>query len=279
MVRESDNEEPGQDQKSSESVRALVKDTLPLIGFLLLPAFALRALVVADFDPAVAVALVQFTQPLNLLLTFLLDILPLLTYTIGLILLFGTGRSYRDGSLGGPFPAMGAFLLALLLSGPIFMIAPFPEVLYYYFLLVPLPVAIYVGKSPSPGKYINLHNFHQLLLAAKTSEELHRLSRAWDTHFYVRAYWALVISNLVIFAVLKGDMWLAPEALTIRGELRTGYVLQQQDQDLVIYDQSLNAVLRVPKADVSYRQFCDLQSSTVAQRLLGSPQGRPACPK
>lgn len=286
MVRESDNkddgEEPGQDQKPNESVRGigppsvlpvitLVKDTLPLIGFLLLPGFALRALVVADFDPAVAIALVQFTQPLSFLLTFLLDTLPLLMYTIGLIVLFGTGRSYRDGSLVGPFPAIGAYLLASLLSVPIFMTAPFPELPYYVLLSIPLLATSKAAKLPSLGKGRNLRS-------AKASEELHRHLGAWDTHFYARAYWPVVIFILVILAFLK-DMWLAPEALTIRGELRTGYVLQQQDQDLVMYDQSLNAVLRVPKADVSYRQFCDLQNSTVAQRLLGSPQGRSACPK
>ena len=291
MTRESDNGDDGgdgpdnQDQEPEEgppkirpqsalSTITLAKDILPMIAFLLLPAFALRALVVARFDLTVAIALVQFTQPLSFLLTFLLDTLPLLMYALGLIVLFGTGRSYREGIFVGPFPAMQIFLLALLLSVPLFMTLPFPEYPVYAILLVFLAGTMRAGKLQSLGKNKNLP---QLLRSAKTAQEFDRKLGIIKTQFYLRCYLVGIVIILVISA--GRGMWVAPEVLMIRGVPTKQYVLQQQDRDLIVYDSNLYTILRLSTSDVSYRQFCSIRSFTVAERLLGGPQGRPPCPE
>ncbi len=252
------HEANSEDGKGVQSILTLLKEALPLIGLLLLPAFALRALITARFDLNVAIALVQFTPALSFLLASLLDILPLLMYALGLIVLFGTGMSYRGGSFAGPFPGMVAFLLALLMSVPIFMTAPYPEYPYYFFLLAPLTTTIQSGRS-----HLGNRNFRQLLSSMD---------------FYLSGVIA-VICIVGVSTFLKG-IWLAPEILTIRDIPKTEYVLQQQDRDLIIYDPDLHAVIRVPTADVSHRQFCNIKSfTTLAERVFDGPQGRPPCPK
>ena len=253
------HEANSEDGKGIQSILTLLKDALPLIGLLLLPAFALRALITARFDLNVAIALVQFTPALSFLLASLLDILPLLMYALGLIVLFGTGMSYRGGSFAGPFPGMVAFLLALLMSVPIFMTAPYPEYPYYFMLLAPLTSTIQSGRS-----HLGNRNFRQLLSSMD---------------FYLSGVIPVICIVVGVSTLLKG-IWLAPEMLTIRDIPKTEYVLQQQDRDLIIYDPDLHAVIRVPTADVSHRQFCNIKSfTTLAERLFDGPQGRPLCPK
>jgi len=256
---------------SGKTILTLLKETLPLIGFLLLPAFVLRALITARFDFTVAVALVQFTPPVSFLLAFLIDTLPILLYALGVFVLFGTGRSYRDGSSSGPLPGLAAFLLALLLSVPIYMASPYPDYILYVLLLVPLTATFKAGKQRSLGKN---RNFRQLLRSAKTAEEFGVI----ETHFVLRDHLVAAIIIGIIFATFKG-IWLAPEILTIRGIPKTEYVLQQQDQHLIVFDLDLDAVIRIPTTDVTDRQFCNIRSFTVAERLFDSPEGRPFCPK
>lgn len=120
---------------------------MALLGLLLLPGFSLRALVVARFDPTVATALVQFTQPLNFLLDFLLTATPIFLYAIGLATLFWYGGRWQRGAHGHPILIVPVVLLALILTVPIFMIAPFPEFPHYYILLALFPGAFAAGKS------------------------------------------------------------------------------------------------------------------------------------
>lgn len=233
------------------SKAALFKDILPLIGFLLLPGFALRALAVARFDSTVAIALVQFTQPVNFVLAFLLEALSVYIFAIGLLTLFWFGRWYSTATSGRPLPVMGAFLLNLVCSIPIILQCDFQDYMTYIPILLIAPgIAFITGVR----------------------WRLEAQSAIW-------AYRLILLLITVVVAV-SGRMWLAPEVLTIRGiPPKTEYVLQQQDQDLIIYDRGLNAVLRMPKAGVLYRQFCDRGPYfTISEYIFGRSHGRPPCP-
>jgi hypothetical protein len=273
MLTDSGEEPSNIDSEIALSRVTTIKEALALLGLLLLPGFSLRALVVARFDPTVATALVQFTQPLNFLLDFLLDATPVLLYVSGLTALFWYGGRWQRGGRGHALSIVPVFLLALVLSVPIIMIAPFPEILYYCILLAFLPGTFAAGNSLTilKGK-----SSQKLLRSARTREERQRYVDALQTRLEIRMY---VVGAVVVLAISAffGGMWLAPEVLTVRDIPTTGYALQQQDQDLVVYDPSLNAVVRMPKAEVSHRQFCDTQNVTVSQYLFGGPQGRPPC--
>ncbi|MGH3684466.1 MAG: hypothetical protein ACRDSM_05295 [Pseudonocardiaceae bacterium] len=249
------------------------KEAVALFGLLLLPGFALRALIFARFDPTVSTALVQFTQPLNFFLNFLLDTTPIFLYVGGLTVLFWCGGRRQRGASGHYYLAILTFFLALMLTVPIIMISPFPEVPSYIFMLGFLPASFSAGAvlAKFKGK-----SDHELLHAATIQEEREAHLSALQTRIDLRIYKVGAVVAVTTYA-LFGRMWLTPEVLTIRDAPRTGYVLQEQDLDMVVYDPSLHAVLRVPKSEISHRQFCNTQDVTVAQYLLGSPQGRPPC--
>lgn len=254
-----------------------IRDSLPLIGFLLLPSFALRALIVARFDPTVAAALLQFTQPVNFVLFVLLEVLPYYIYAIGLAVLFRSGRRYPGRTMSDSFlsitPAMLSYLFCLVCSVPITMELIFPVYPPLITYLVGLPAGAFFGGVLLSKREMR-ESLDQVLHSAGKREEYNSDRRAMDVR---RPYWFVLVFILVLTAP-SSHMWLAPEMLTIRGIPRTEYVLQQQDQDLIIYDWDMHAVLRVPKADVSYRQFCNRRYLKVSESLFGLPEGRPMCP-
>jgi hypothetical protein len=252
---------------------ANIKEAVALFGLLLLPGFSLRALIFARFDPTVATALVQFTQPVNFLLNFLLYTTPIFPYVSGLAVLFWYGGRLQRGAFAHYSLVILAFLLALVLTIPIFMISPFPELPYYVYLLSSLPAIFSAGKYLAK---LREKSDRELLRTATSPEEREVYLRTLQERINVRIYEVLVVATLAFYAFF-GGMWLAPEILTIRDAPRTGYVLQEQDRDLVVYDPRLHAVLRVPKAEVAHRQFCNTENITVSQHLFGSPQGRPPC--
>jgi hypothetical protein len=249
---------------------------LPLIGFLLLPGFALRALVVSRFDPTVAIALVQFTQPVNFVLAFLLEALSVYIYAIGLLILFWAGRWYSSVTRNRLLLVMGAFLFNLVCSVPIILQSVFPEYPTYALILLLVPVTAFTTGRRWQFQ-VTKTNLNQLR-RFRAKEELESYSTIVETRNNIWLYRSMLLFTTVIVAV-SGHMWLAPEVLTIRGVPKTEYVLQQQDQDLIIFDRSLNTVLRVPKTDISYRQFCDRGPYfTVSEYVFGRPHGRPPCP-
>lgn len=251
----------------------LVKDVLTLLGFLLLPGFALRALVVARFDPTTATALVQFTQPVTFLLAFLLEVLPLYIYAVGLGVMFWSGRRYAP-SMRGRLALAGAFVSNLVCSVPFLMGAVVPVyVQCATFLFVVPSLAFAAGRHPRSlelGKHPE-----RLLQSARTRGDIEDRLNADMARYHIRTY-RLVLVFMSVLTVASARMWLAPEVLTVKGIPRTEYVLQQQDQDLIVYDRGLHAVLRVPKRDVSDRQFCIFGPSlSVSEDLFGSPEGPP----
>lgn len=263
---DSQNQEPVEISTKTDPPPALpmitlVKEALPLIGFLLLPAFALRALVTARFDLTVATALVQFTQPLSFALSFLLDTVPIFIYTIGVVVMFRAGKRLQPGTKwyffgrGRTLLVIGALVFGLVTNVPLLMTAP--DLFYLLFPGITL-VSFMVG--------------HRERLECDVKAPVRLMPN-------VRAEAAGLLSFVILtFGIFQG-MWLAPEILTIQGKPKLQYVLQQQDKDLIVYNPGLHAVIRVPVADVSYRQFCNSRSFTVAERLFDSPQGRPPCPK
>lgn len=273
-MTDSGDEPPKIDPEAVLSKAAGVKEAVTLFGLLLLPAFSLRALIFARFDPTVATALVQFTQPLNFLLNFLLNTTPIFLYVGGLAALFWYGGRRQQGSAPGHYSlVILTFLLALILTTPIIMVSPFPELPSYFSMLALLPASFAAGAFLARFKRKSVH---ELLYEATAPEEREIYRSVLQTRIDLRIYNAWVIVTVTTYAFF-GGMWLTPEILTIRDAPRTGYVLQEQDQDIVVYDPSLHAVLRVPKSDISHRQFCNTQDVTVAQYFLGSPQGRPRC--
>jgi len=75
---------------------APIREALPIGAALLLPAFGLRALVVARFDPTVATTLVQYTPPTGLVLDFFVQWAPLLTTMGAFVLLYALGRRWTS---------------------------------------------------------------------------------------------------------------------------------------------------------------------------------------
>lgn len=138
------------------------------------------------------------------------------------------------------------------------MIYPFVELPYYAFFLAALPMAAFGGGM-----------FHQYVSTA-------------GMPFKKTGIYTTVVALPLFILPYTGPqaaIWLVPEVLTIGGIPKTEHVLQQQGQELIVYDPDLHTILRVPIADVSHRQFCSIRSFTLAERLFGSPQGRPLCPR
>jgi len=275
--QQSAEQPPKIDFQSTLSRALIFKDILPLIGLLLLPGFALRALVVTQFDLTIAIALVQFTQPVNFALAFLLEALSVYIYSIGLLTLFYSGRWYSSVTGGRLLPVMGAFLLNLACSVPIIFQSAFPEYIAYGLMLFFAPMAAFI--TGTRWRLLRTETSRdQLRRSVRTKEELVTYGATMEARGSIWTYRFMLLFTTVIVAA-SGHIWLAPEMLIIRGAPKTGYILQQQDQDLIVYDRGLNVVLRVPKADVSYRQFCDPGPDfTVSEYIFGRPHGRPPCP-
>jgi hypothetical protein len=248
---------------SGKTILTLLKETLPLIGFLLLPAFALRALIAARFDVTVATALVQYTQPLNFVLAFLVSTVPPLICVMGSMVLFWSGLGHQLGIPDKFYSLIGAAFFALVLSAPLLMIAFVPKMADYMLILL---------------LYLAAYSAGLIQCIRVTRWNRNKIANDLATARFFYLFLVLVVFMLP-YRTYQGAIWLAPETLTIRGIPETQYVLQQQGRDLIVYDPDFHAVMRVPTADVTHRQFCNVQSFTLAERLFGGPEGRPLCPK
>lgn len=83
-------------------------------------------------------------------------------------------------------------------------------------------------------------------------------------------YWLLTVNRF--------GMWLPPENLMINDRVQTYYVLQTQDSDLVAFDSSRVTVVRINKASVKARVYCDDgPTGQLSEILFTQPTGRPIC--
>lgn len=229
----------------------VVRDIAATAALLLLPAFALRVLVVARWDREVATALIVNSETAQLLYASLLVAIQVALYLGPVIAAyyFVLWARRRDWPIWRAF----AGLLAL-------WIASFPGLLM-------MPANYLSPFLPLIGILV----FANVAQDRDDGEIPARLVPAFQV--------ALVGFLFVVLILASTAMWLPRERLDVAGTPKHVYVLGDSGQDVVVFDPKAHAVIRIPEKDVSNRQFCyqkDFQ--TFAQVIFGKPHGLPECP-
>jgi hypothetical protein len=229
----------------------VVRDTAATAALLLLPAFALRILVVARWDTQVATALVVNSETTQLLNASLLVVIAVVLYLGPIIVAyyFVLWARRRD------WPVRWVFISLLAL-----WVASFPG-------LLSMPANSLSSFLP----------WFAILLSG--------IAAAWrdkgELHPKIVPVSHLMLVGVLFVALLLASttMWLPAERLDVAGTPKQVYVLNDSAEDLVVFDPKARIVVRLPGKDVSNRQFCYQEDfQTFAQMIFGKPRGLPECP-
>jgi hypothetical protein len=218
-----------------------VKDVVATIGVISLPAFSLRVLSVSHYDLNTALALLQNTPLVSFIYANVMDITPLLSSAAGAAILVLQQRRYpfRLRQARAWLAATSTYVLSLLFSLPALLQADIGT--WPFVFMTPLAVVFFDYASTT--------------------------------------YLVVMLSVLFYFlTIYRPLMWLPPENLNVDGKVRTLYVLQPQDSDLVVFDPDQRTVVRIGKASVTSRVYCDYGSTgQISEIFLSPPTGRPRC--
>lgn len=259
------------DHSAPHDFLAPIRDGLSLLALLLLPVFALRAAIVANFDVSVATALVQNTSAAGLAAAIFIDSASILALAAEFAILYLLGSRWR--SLKGVerfLASMGAAIMVLGVSTPWILEAPADIT-----ILGSVVTSVVVGVGGfTKGMASTRGNVGG---TGETSPDPPAPATAVDRSRFSLGTLALTAGLMLILA-FRHTVWLPPEVLVTKTVTQAVYVLQQADTDLIYFDPRAHAVLRMPKTQVVARQFCDPgPMSTMSEYLLGHPTGRPAC--
>jgi hypothetical protein len=241
------------EQKSWSDRISLVREVLGIVAILALPAFAVRALVVASFDSSVAGAIVVNTSMTGLVNAWLLTVTPIILTMLPLvaglyIIHWAKKRNWKPWQRN----------LSLLTVVP--LVVP-------GFLQYDVSVPIILGWAANTlGTITSAQN------GVETEDHSRKALRG------VLAYIFLIVA--AIFVIPK-SMWLPPEKVELQGgEPKKVYILSSSADDLVVFDPKQQTVLRLPTKEVKSRQYCDETGNrrTLANKIWGKPSGRPQCP-
>lgn len=259
------------DRHAPRDLLAPIRDGLSLLALSLLPVFSLRAAVVANFDVSVATALVQNTSAAGLAVAIFIDSAPILSFAAAFAILYFFGR--RWSSLKGAERYLAPIVAAVMVLGvsaPLILESSAdPSIFVFMATYVLIGIIVFRGGMASTrGNVGGTGETAPESPATGTSLDESRLSLG-----------ALAISAiLMLILVFRHTVWLPPEVLVTKTATQSVYIFQQADTDLIYFDPRAHAVLRMPKAQVVSRQFCDPgPMNTVSEYLLGRPTGRPPC--
>lgn len=96
------------------------------------------------------------------------------------------------------------------------------------------------------------------------------------------AFGTLLLTGLlavdpVLSPLLEDTVWLPPHRLEVQGSTVVGYVLEQDDRQIILLAEDTRVVLQLPRADVTSDVLCDLQpvdSRSAWDLLRTRPLGR-----
>lgn len=246
------------------------KQILELAGIaalLALPALALRALVIANFNPQVALALAANSGTNALLTGIAMGTIPIASFFGSLLLASWATRTFvirRRGMAATRKVERIIRLVALaVLQVCLVAVVALPEVLL-------LPPSLWVGLL-------------LLIVYGMAVWDGARLGSAAEGRVAKGRNGVRVtgINAVIIFGLfsLLGSMWLPPERVVLNDEPTTAYVLSAANNEAVIFIDDSNAVMRVPLDDLE-RQYCVRGGDrTIGEVWLGQVQGLPSCPK
>ncbi|WP_433037333.1 hypothetical protein [Actinomycetospora sp. CA-053990] len=224
----------------------------------------LRAVVVANFELSTARAIVQFTPPTTFAAIIFVDISIALSVLFGAVAAFYVGRLIRDRP---PFWIGMAGLLtivAILLTLPMF---------YTNILIVGVMQAVIFLGAVFAGIDPDVEYDPNGSPAGR---------RAWYYDaIHKRGFVVTILAVVVLGAVATRGMWLAPEALVTRSQGPiTVFVLSETPTEVVYYERDERGVLRMPKSNIIYRQFCSNgpEYSEAEFQLGASVEPLPLCP-
>ena len=239
---------------------SLIRDGVGFVALLLLPAFALRALLVSNFELETARALAQFTTASTFASVIFVDISIALAFLVAAILAVQAGR------LLARRPALWQIACGALLGAAALLTLP------VYFTN---PLVIGTGLAFSLT-YAVIHGY---------GLERHRTSPRsdGDARLFTADRWnfLVMVGAVIVLSTVARGMWLAPEALATRslGPM-TVYVLSESATDVIYFEALDPGVLRMPKSNIIYRQFCTYgpEYSEAQFELAASPDPLPRCP-
>jgi hypothetical protein len=248
-------------------------DFLTALAALTIPYVAIRVLIEAHFNLDVAVALAVATDPLRLVLSTLLLLVPSLFAAGGFACAFHGGR--KASKVGkAKIKALWPWLAAALALSVPFQLAglagEWKTVLLYLVLLV---LAVGVGwhidarvpEWPSRAD-AEAHAMRETVVAGRP-RVIYRVA-------------AVAFGLLLVLDAIAGPMWLPAERVLIDEKPNLVYFLNVEDDEAVLYVPDRNAVQRYALEDLSERQFCRVDNfETFAEAIFGGPEGLPACPK
>lgn len=262
--------------ESSAAVPSIVATALPYtklvlelagIGALVaVPALALRALAVANFNPQVALALATNSGTNALLTGIAMATIPIMSFFGSLLLATWVARTFviRRSALRGFRKLDRRIVLTALviLRSCIVVLVALPGVLL-------LPPSLWVGIVLLVPYVMAFWDGLRLAAPAK--------NRAAEGRAGVRGTATVAVLIFALFSLL-GSIWLPPERVALNDEPTTAYVLSAANDEAVIFVDEANAVMRVPLDDLE-RQYCVLVGArTIGELWLGEVQGLPACP-
>ncbi|MFE9691550.1 hypothetical protein [Micromonospora sp. NPDC005806] len=237
-------------RRESRSVIASIetlKPYLELLGIaavLAVPLSAFRILVVADYNQTVALAIVANSGGADLAVALLVLAIPTALYLLAM------GLAAEVGSAGcRDRPPKVIFLLVVVSYITLTAVHWFDLALY---ALLPLAIAAWFYFADR----------------TKSQEE----SRDENKRFLK----GIVLSTLLI-SLTSSSMWLAPERLVVDGTPKRGYVLKSEDNEIAVFFEDKNAVLRLPKEKVKDRQYCSPSSGNPLHRTTS--KALPRCPR
>ncbi|WP_159104754.1 hypothetical protein [Plantactinospora sp. BB1] len=228
-----------------------------MLALLAVPAFALRAWLVASFDLGVASALMLHTTPAQLIYAALLLTLPIFLILFGVLLARLACRATIQREQHATL-----VVLAPYVGLPFFMV----------------PIAMGFPSGDWAIAAMMLIAFPHLVTTDITAERLAPdFPKPVGKRFVQIGMFSIALFALMPF-VYPG-MWLPPERATVSGTPKKIYVLERKDGEYVFFDPAKKSVIRLPEAEIKDRQYCDESDMEyLAEVVIAGPQGRPACP-
>jgi hypothetical protein len=201
---------------------------------------------VSHYNLDTALALFQNSPIATFIFDNMVLIAPVLSFAAGVALLAYQQRRYplRVKNLRTWLAAIATYLASLLFSYPAVMQSVGVENLILVLAIPPLLTSLMLAVGPR--KLISL----PIVLSVVT--------------YLLLAY--------------RPQIWLPPENLNVNGKVETLYVLQPQDSDLVVFDPAHDTVIRISKALVKSRVYCNSgPEGQLSEILLTQPTDQPMC--
>jgi len=243
--------EAGQPSSRINERLTIIRDIIATAALLVLPAFTIRVLTVARWDRDVATALLINSAPSQLVAASFLTGIAVVLYLSPIVgayyfVLWARRRNWVYSRVVVGLLVLWVTCLPGLLMMPANLLSPF---LPYFAIFLSAHAALWRDRGELHPKAVPVGQ--------------------------------LILVGFLFFVLFlaQPSMWLPHERAEIRGTPAQVYVLNNQGDDLIIFDPKARAVLRISNKDITDRQYCYQEDfQTFAQLIFGKPKGLPICP-